>query len=135
MVTAITTNTVAVTQAPNPLMNCVRFQPGGCRRRARSTIPVWDNVNGVAYVFGGTGSEPIDKIRRTTLEEIQRSASARIAFLLGASSIGGHIFDEALGTIAYDVEAAKTLMDEAGFTKDLETLYRQMWRQYCSQGA
>ena len=29
---------------------------------------------------------------------------------------------------------AGPLMDEAGFTKDLETLYRQMWRQYCAQG-
>jgi predicted O-linked N-acetylglucosamine transferase (SPINDLY family) len=29
---------------------------------------------------------------------------------------------------------ASPLMDEAGFTKDLETAYRQMWRQYCSQG-
>ena len=29
---------------------------------------------------------------------------------------------------------ASPLMDEAGFTKDLEKLYRQMWRQYCSQG-
>jgi len=29
---------------------------------------------------------------------------------------------------------AGSLMDEAGFTKDLEKLYRQMWRQYCSQG-
>ncbi|HVJ23708.1 MAG TPA: tetratricopeptide repeat protein, partial [Burkholderiales bacterium] len=28
---------------------------------------------------------------------------------------------------------ASPLMDEAGFTKDLETLYRQMWRQYCAQ--
>ena len=26
---------------------------------------------------------------------------------------------------------ASPLMDEAGFTKDLESLYRQMWRQYC----
>jgi predicted O-linked N-acetylglucosamine transferase (SPINDLY family) len=26
---------------------------------------------------------------------------------------------------------ASALMDEAGFTKDLENLYRQMWRQYC----
>lgn len=30
---------------------------------------------------------------------------------------------------------ASPLMDEAGFTRDLETLYRQMWRQYCNQGA
>jgi predicted O-linked N-acetylglucosamine transferase (SPINDLY family) len=30
---------------------------------------------------------------------------------------------------------ASPLMDEAGFTKDLETLYRQMWRTYCTQGA
>jgi protein O-GlcNAc transferase len=30
---------------------------------------------------------------------------------------------------------ASPLMDEAGFTKDLETAYRQMWRQYCNQGA
>jgi protein O-GlcNAc transferase len=30
---------------------------------------------------------------------------------------------------------ASPLMDEAGFTKDLENLYRQMWRQYCAQGA
>lgn len=28
---------------------------------------------------------------------------------------------------------ASPLMDEAGFTKDLETLYRQMWRNYCAQ--
>ena len=28
---------------------------------------------------------------------------------------------------------ASPLMDEAGFTKDLETLYRQMWRAYCAQ--
>ena len=26
------------------------------------------------------------------------------------------------------------LMDEAGFARDLERLYRQMWRQYCTQG-
>jgi predicted O-linked N-acetylglucosamine transferase (SPINDLY family) len=30
---------------------------------------------------------------------------------------------------------ASPLMDEAGFTRDLEALYRQMWRTYCSQGA
>ena len=30
---------------------------------------------------------------------------------------------------------ASPLMDEAGFTTDLETLYRRMWRQYCGQGA
>ncbi|MGH8691211.1 MAG: tetratricopeptide repeat protein, partial [Burkholderiales bacterium] len=30
---------------------------------------------------------------------------------------------------------ASPLMDEAGFTKDLENAYRQMWRQYCAQGA
>lgn len=30
---------------------------------------------------------------------------------------------------------ASPLMDEAGFTKDLENLYRQMWRAYCNQGA
>jgi predicted O-linked N-acetylglucosamine transferase (SPINDLY family) len=29
---------------------------------------------------------------------------------------------------------ASPLMDEAGFAKDLETLYRQMWRHYCTQG-
>jgi predicted O-linked N-acetylglucosamine transferase (SPINDLY family) len=29
---------------------------------------------------------------------------------------------------------ASPLMDEAGFTRDLENLYRQMWRRYC-QGA
>ena len=29
---------------------------------------------------------------------------------------------------------ASALMDETGFAKDLENLYRQMWRQYCSQG-
>jgi predicted O-linked N-acetylglucosamine transferase (SPINDLY family) len=28
---------------------------------------------------------------------------------------------------------ASPLMDEAGFTKDLENLYRQMWRTYCTQ--
>jgi predicted O-linked N-acetylglucosamine transferase (SPINDLY family) len=28
---------------------------------------------------------------------------------------------------------ASPLMDEAGFTKDLENLYRQMWRQYCDR--
>jgi protein O-GlcNAc transferase len=30
---------------------------------------------------------------------------------------------------------ATPLMDEAGFTRDLETLYRQMWRQYCGMKA
>jgi protein O-GlcNAc transferase len=30
---------------------------------------------------------------------------------------------------------ASPLMDEAGFTKGLETLYRQMWRAYCARGA
>jgi protein O-GlcNAc transferase len=30
---------------------------------------------------------------------------------------------------------ASPLMDEAGFTRDLETLYRRMWRTYCNQGA
>jgi protein O-GlcNAc transferase len=30
---------------------------------------------------------------------------------------------------------ASPLMDEEGFTGDLENLYRQMWRTYCSQGA
>ena len=30
---------------------------------------------------------------------------------------------------------ASPLMDEAGFTKNLENLYRQMWRRYCAQGA
>ena len=30
---------------------------------------------------------------------------------------------------------ASPLMDEEGFTRNLETLYRQMWRQYCTQGA
>jgi protein O-GlcNAc transferase len=30
---------------------------------------------------------------------------------------------------------ASPLMDEEGFTRDLENLYRQMWRQYCDQGA
>jgi protein O-GlcNAc transferase len=30
---------------------------------------------------------------------------------------------------------ASPLMDEAGFTRDLESLYRQMWRTYCTQGA
>ncbi len=30
---------------------------------------------------------------------------------------------------------ASPLMDEAGFTKDLENAYRRMWRQYCAQGA
>ena len=30
---------------------------------------------------------------------------------------------------------ASPLMDEAGFTRDLESLYRQMWRTYCAQGA
>jgi len=29
---------------------------------------------------------------------------------------------------------ASPLMDEAGFTRDLEALYRQMWRSYCNQG-
>jgi predicted O-linked N-acetylglucosamine transferase (SPINDLY family) len=29
---------------------------------------------------------------------------------------------------------ASPLMDEAGFTRDLEELYRQMWRRYCAQG-
>lgn len=29
---------------------------------------------------------------------------------------------------------ASPLMDEAGFTRDLESLYRRMWRQYCAQG-
>jgi protein O-GlcNAc transferase len=29
---------------------------------------------------------------------------------------------------------ASPLMDEAGFTRDLEGLYRRMWRQYCAQG-
>ena len=29
---------------------------------------------------------------------------------------------------------ASPLMDEAGFTRDLEKAYRQMWRRYCSQG-
>jgi protein O-GlcNAc transferase len=29
---------------------------------------------------------------------------------------------------------ASPLMDEAGFTRDLETLYRQMWRSYCAEG-
>jgi protein O-GlcNAc transferase len=29
---------------------------------------------------------------------------------------------------------ASALMDEAGFSRDLENLYRQMWRQYCAQG-
>ena len=30
---------------------------------------------------------------------------------------------------------ASPLMDEAAFTKDLESLYRRMWRTYCAQGA
>lgn len=30
---------------------------------------------------------------------------------------------------------ASPLMDEEGFTRNLENLYRQMWRQYCDQGA
>ena len=30
---------------------------------------------------------------------------------------------------------ASPLMDEAGFTRDLESLYRRMWRTYCTQGA
>ena len=30
---------------------------------------------------------------------------------------------------------ASPLMDEAGFTKDLESLYRRMWRTHCAQGA
>ena len=30
---------------------------------------------------------------------------------------------------------ASALMDEAGFTKDLENLYRQIWRHYCSEKA
>jgi protein O-GlcNAc transferase len=30
---------------------------------------------------------------------------------------------------------ASPLMDEAGFTRDLENLYRRMWRTYCAQGA
>jgi predicted O-linked N-acetylglucosamine transferase (SPINDLY family) len=30
---------------------------------------------------------------------------------------------------------ASPLMDEAAFTKDLESLYRRMWRSYCAQGA
>jgi predicted O-linked N-acetylglucosamine transferase (SPINDLY family) len=30
---------------------------------------------------------------------------------------------------------ASPLMDEAGFARDLESLYRQMWRTYCGQGA
>ena len=30
---------------------------------------------------------------------------------------------------------ASPLMDEAGFTKHLENLYRQMWRQHAAQGA
>lgn len=30
---------------------------------------------------------------------------------------------------------ASPLMDEAGFARDLENLYRQMWRTYCAQGA
>jgi len=29
---------------------------------------------------------------------------------------------------------ASPLMDEQAFTRDLETLYRQMWRKYCAQG-
>jgi protein O-GlcNAc transferase len=29
---------------------------------------------------------------------------------------------------------ASPLMDEAGFTRDLEDAYRRMWRQYCTQG-
>jgi predicted O-linked N-acetylglucosamine transferase (SPINDLY family) len=30
---------------------------------------------------------------------------------------------------------ASPLMDEEGFTRGLENLYRQMWRSYCNQGA
>ena len=30
---------------------------------------------------------------------------------------------------------ASPLMDEKGFTRDLENLFRQMWRSYCNQGA
>jgi predicted O-linked N-acetylglucosamine transferase (SPINDLY family) len=30
---------------------------------------------------------------------------------------------------------ASPLMDEERFTRDLENLYRQMWRTYCNQGA
>ena len=30
---------------------------------------------------------------------------------------------------------ASPLMDETGFTRDLESLYRRMWRTYCTQGA
>jgi predicted O-linked N-acetylglucosamine transferase (SPINDLY family) len=30
---------------------------------------------------------------------------------------------------------ASPLMDEEGFTRNLENLYRQMWRRYCDQGA
>jgi predicted O-linked N-acetylglucosamine transferase (SPINDLY family) len=29
---------------------------------------------------------------------------------------------------------ASPLMDEAGFARELETVYRQMWRRYCAQG-
>lgn len=29
---------------------------------------------------------------------------------------------------------ASPLMDEAGFTKDLEHAFRRMWREYCAGG-
>jgi len=38
------------------------------------------------------------------------------------------------GTLRARLQAS-ALMNEAGFTKDLENLYRQMWRRYCAQGA
>ena len=81
----------------------------------------------------------------------ERPSSRSAASILTSTGLGEWIASDADDYVARAVEfanpeilknlratlrarlQASPLMDEAGFTKDLETLYRQIWRQYCTQ--
>ena len=81
----------------------------------------------------------------------ERPSSRSAASILASAGLGEWIASDAQDYVERAVQLSKhdllsnlratlrarlqasALMDEAGFTKDLETLYRQMWRQYCAQ--
>jgi predicted O-linked N-acetylglucosamine transferase (SPINDLY family) len=80
-----------------------------------------------------------------------RPSSRSAASILASAGLGEWIASDAQDYVERAVQLSKTdllsnlratlrarlqaspLMDEAGFTRDLENLYRQMWRTYCAQ--
>jgi predicted O-linked N-acetylglucosamine transferase (SPINDLY family) len=83
----------------------------------------------------------------------ERPSSRSAASVLATAGLGDWIADGADDYVRRSAELARApalaglratlrerlqaspLMDEAGFTRDLENAYRQMWRRYCAQGA